>query len=286
MKYKQWNRAASAPQARAAMEAAGVPPLAALTLCARGLDTPEKASAFLDAGRGQLLDPFLMKDMDRAAARVRRALAAGEHIAVYGDYDVDGITSTCLLTDFLRREGGTVIPYIPDRMEEGYGLNREAVAALRGQGVGIDAIMVTAANDAPTVDTLLKLGVVDYLVKPFTYERFQQALDNFCRHRDAVAGDAVEQSALDRLFSPALPAEHQPPKGLQESTLELVRACLRAAPPQGLPSEALSRQTGLSVVTVRRYVNYLVERGEAASAVNYDTGGRPCRLYRCPGPPA
>ena len=57
MKYKQWNRAASAPQARAAMEAAGVPPLAALTLCARGLDTPEKASAFLDAGRGQLLDP-------------------------------------------------------------------------------------------------------------------------------------------------------------------------------------------------------------------------------------
>ncbi|MFR2332673.1 MAG: hypothetical protein ACLS63_07030 [Flavonifractor plautii] len=123
-------------------------------------------------------------------------------------------------------------------------------------------------------------------MKPFTYERFQQALDNFCRHRDAVAGDAVEQSALDRLFSPALPAEHQPPKGLQESTLELVRACLRAAPPQGLPSEALSRQTGLSVVTVRRYVNYLVERGEAASAVNYDTGGRPCRLYRCPGPPA
>ena len=162
----------------------------------------------------------------------------------------------------------------------------ELLHALRGQGVGIDAIMVTAANDAPTVDTLLKLGVVDYLVKPFTYERFQQALDNFCRHRDAVAGDAVEQSALDRLFSPALPAEHQPPKGLQESTLELVRACLRAAPPQGLPSEALSRQTGLSVVTVRRYVNYLVERGEAASAVNYDTGGRPCRLYRCPGPPA
>ena len=87
----------------------------------------------------------------------------------------------------------------------------ELLHALRGQGVGIDAIMVTAANDAPTVDTLLKLGVVDYLVKPFTYERFQQALDNFCRHRDAVAGDAVEQSALDRLFSPALPAEHQPP---------------------------------------------------------------------------
>ena len=57
-----------------------------------------------------------MKDMDKAAARLARALAAGETVAVYGDYDVDGITSTSLLTDFLRREGGMVIPYIPDRM--------------------------------------------------------------------------------------------------------------------------------------------------------------------------
>ena len=166
MKYKQWNRAASAPQARAAMEAAGVPPLAALTLCARGLDTPEKASAFLDAGRGQLLDPFLMKDMDRAAARVRRALAAGEHIAVYGDYDVDGITSTCLLTDFLRREGGTVIPYIPDRMEEGYGLNREAVAALRGQGVGLIVTVdcgITAVEEAACAASLgVELVITDH----------------------------------------------------------------------------------------------------------------------------
>ena len=166
MKYKQWNRAASAPQARAAMEAAGVPPLAALTLCARGLDTPEKARAFLDAGRGQLLDPFLMKDMDRAAARVRRALAAGEHIAVYGDYDVDGITSTCLLTDFLRREGGTVIPYIPDRMEEGYGLNREAVAALRGQGVGLIVTVdcgITAVEEAACAASLgVELVITDH----------------------------------------------------------------------------------------------------------------------------
>ena len=113
------------------MEQAGLPPLAARVLCARGLDTPEKARAFLDAGRGQLQDPLLMRDMDRASARLARALAEGETIAVYGDYDVDGITSTSLLTDFLRREGGTVIPYIPDRMEEGYGLNTDALDTLR-----------------------------------------------------------------------------------------------------------------------------------------------------------
>ena len=163
MKYKQWNRAASAPQARAAMEAAGVPPLAALTLCARGLDTPEKASAFLDAGRGQLLDPFLMKDMDRAAARVRRALAAGEHIAVYGDYDVDGITSTCLLTHYLRAQGGDVCYYIPNRLSEGYGVNREAVEELARQGVrlmitvdcGITAVEEVAYASGLGIDVII-----------------------------------------------------------------------------------------------------------------------------------
>ena len=132
----------------------------------------------------------------------------------------------------------------------------ELLRELRRRGIGIDAVMVTAANDSKTVDALLKLGVADYL---------------------------VAQSALDRLFSSAPAGERQIPKGLQESTLEKVRACLRQAPPQGLPSEALSRATGLSAVTVRRYVNYLVERGEAVSTVNYDTGGRPCRLYRTAG---
>ena len=156
----------------------------------------------------------------------------------------------------------------------------ELLHTLRERDIPVDVIMVTAANDVATVDQLLKLGVVDYLVKPFTYDRFQQALDTFCRHRDAMAGDAVTQGALNKLFSPTGVPSHGAPKGLQESTLERIRQCLRSAPAQGLTSEAISRQTGLSVVTVRRYVNYLVERGEAASTVNYDTGGRPCRLYR------
>lgn len=156
----------------------------------------------------------------------------------------------------------------------------ELLRALRAQAIPVDAIMVTAANDTASVDTLLKMGVVDYLVKPFTYERFQQALDTFCRHKEAVHGQAVTQGELDKLFAPPDGTSNSSPKGLQESTLKLIRDCLHAAPAQGLPSEAISKQTNLSVVTVRRYANYLVERGEACSAVNYDTGGRPCRLYQ------
>ena len=74
----------------------------------------------------------------------------------------------------------------------------ELLRELRRRGVDVDAVMVTAANDRQTVDALLKMGVVDYLVKPFTAERFQRALETFCRHRAAVAEASVEQSALDR----------------------------------------------------------------------------------------
>ena len=137
MKYRQWNLRAPSPAAQAAMEADGVPPLAAAVLCARGLDTAEKARAFLRSDEDLLWDPFLMKDMDRAVGRIAAALDQGEHIAVYGDYDVDGITSTCLLTDYLRSRGARVTPYIPDRMEEGYGLSCSAVSALHNKGVSL-----------------------------------------------------------------------------------------------------------------------------------------------------
>ena len=135
MKYQQWNLRSQDPRDTGALMAAGFSPLCAAVLCARGLDDPGQAEAFLRGGAGELHDPFLLRDMDAAAARVARALEDGEAIAVYGDYDVDGITSTTLLTEFLRSRGGRVTAYIPDRIEEGYGLNREAEARLRSSGV-------------------------------------------------------------------------------------------------------------------------------------------------------
>ena len=162
----------------------------------------------------------------------------------------------------------------------------ELLRVLRSHSVEADAILVTAAQDARTVDALLKLGAVDYLVKPFTRRRFQQALDAFCLHREAVSGGVVTQEALDHLFPAPAPRADPcapPPKGMQESTLERMRSCLSSAPPEGLSSEAIARQTGLSVVTVRHYMRYLLEQGAAVSSVKYDTGGRPSRLYHAPG---
>ena len=156
----------------------------------------------------------------------------------------------------------------------------ELLRELRSDEITVDVIMVTAANDSRTVDALLKLGVADYLVKPFTAQRFQQALDTFVHHREAVSAHAsVSQEELDALLSAHSAA---PPKGLQARTLDRVRAQLSLVPPEGCSCETLSEQLGLSSVTVRRYLAYLVGRGEAQSAINYDTGGRPSLLYRPP----
>ena len=159
----------------------------------------------------------------------------------------------------------------------------ELLRTLRMEGIGIDVIMVTAANDSKTVDALLKLGVTDYLVKPFAASRFQQALDTFCQHREAVSHDNVSQQELDALFPSAAPAVSIP-KGLQTRTLDRIRACLRQIPQAGATCETIADCSGFTTVTVRRYLTYLVSQGEAVTQVNYDTGGRPCMLYRLPLP--
>ena len=102
MKYQQWKIAQRSQQVCREMERQGVPLLVAATLCARGLTDLDEAKALLSSAEDQLCDPYLMKDMDLATARIGRALRNKESIAVYGDYDVDGITATCLLTHYLR----------------------------------------------------------------------------------------------------------------------------------------------------------------------------------------
>ncbi len=134
LKYGIWNVNTPEPEAVNALVRGGYAPLAAMVLAARGIRTEQQAHRYLDCS-SILIDPYRMTDMDKAVARVRQALDRGERIAVFGDYDVDGITSTCLLTDFLRSLGGDCIPYIPGRLEEGYGLNPIALEQLRDQGV-------------------------------------------------------------------------------------------------------------------------------------------------------
>ena len=150
MKYGIWNVSQFDKRERDALCRAGYSPLTARVLCSRGYGSPEAAGQFLSALE-PMPDPLLMQDMDKAVARLRLALERGEHIAVFGDYDVDGITATCLLTEFLRSEGGHVTCYIPGRIEEGYGLNAQAISGLKEQGVSLIVTVdcgITASQEA------------------------------------------------------------------------------------------------------------------------------------------
>ena len=158
MKYGIWNVAQPEPGAVNTLVSGGYAPLAAMVLASRGMTDLAKANNYLDCDT-PLLDPFLMTDMDKAAGRVGLAMARNEKIAVFGDYDVDGITSTCLLTDFLRRHGADVISYIPGRLEEGYGLNPIAIRQLSSEGVKLIITVDCGITAVAEAELCRELGI-------------------------------------------------------------------------------------------------------------------------------
>ncbi len=165
LKYGIWNVTQPGMEAVNALVGGGYGPLAAMVLASRGIKTPKEAKGYLDCNAA-LIDPFRMTDMDRAAQRVRLAIDRGEKIAVFGDYDVDGITATCLLTDFLRRQGVSCVPYIPGRLEEGYGLNPIAIHQLHREGVRLIVTVdcgITAVEEARLCKSLgMDLVITDH----------------------------------------------------------------------------------------------------------------------------
>ena len=140
MKFQKWNIGTAQNEDVALLRSAGYPYLLSTILAARGIVTAEDAAEFLDRERSLTLSPMLMKDMDKAVARIQQAISEGETIAIFGDYDVDGITSTVLLMDYLKNCGARCLRYIPRRIEDGYGLSTDAIRSLRDQGA---TLMIT-----------------------------------------------------------------------------------------------------------------------------------------------
>ncbi len=165
MKYGEWKVSTPEMGAVNALVTGGYAPLTAMILASRGMDTPKKAQAYLSC-HSPLPDPYLLTDMGAAAGRVGLAMSRGEKIAVFGDYDVDGITATCLLTDFLRKNGADVVSYIPGRLEEGYGLNPIAIRQLKSEGVQLIITVdcgITALSEAQLCKELgIDLVITDH----------------------------------------------------------------------------------------------------------------------------
>ncbi|HEX9665668.1 MAG TPA: single-stranded-DNA-specific exonuclease RecJ [Thermodesulfobacteriota bacterium] len=115
----------------------GIKPVTAQVLINRGIRNEVEAEQFLNSSLFDLPSPYLLKDMDKAVDRIRGAIQRVEKIAIYGDYDVDGITSTAILYLFLKNLGANVIYYNPDRLKEGYGVNIDAIQKLKNEGVSL-----------------------------------------------------------------------------------------------------------------------------------------------------
>ena len=158
----------------------------------------------------------------------------------------------------------------------------ETLRQIRKNKKSVDIIMVTAANDRASLEEALHLGVVDYLVKPFTYDRFRIALDKYVSQVAALKDlDMLNQKNIDFIIENAhKKSEKLYPKGIQEKTLQTILDEMKKNPSKWMTGDEIAERIGLTGVTVRRYLNHLTEKGILLSEIDYETGGRPCMRYR------
>ena len=158
----------------------------------------------------------------------------------------------------------------------------ETLRQIRNKQITVEAIMVTAANDRDSLEEALHLGIVDYLVKPFTFDRFQMALEKYIAQNNALKDiETLSQKSIDHIFDNSRKkSDDLFPKGIQERTLIIIMEYLNSNKGKWFTGDDIAAKVGLTSVTVRRYMNYLAESGRVVSEINYETGGRPCMLYK------
>lgn len=163
-------------------------------------------------------------------------------------------------------------------LPDGHGF--QLIRALRSAGHSVDVIAVTSARDLAVVREGVSLGVVQYVLKPFTFATLRDRLARYAEFR-AVVGEASGQEEVDRaLAALRAPQPAALPKGLSPATLQAVTAAIREAGPEGVSAGAAATALGISRITARRYLEHLVHTGRAARAPQYGQVGRPELRYR------
>lgn len=155
---------------------------------------------------------------------------------------------------------------------------------MRAEGIPSAVIMITAATEMSVVNEAISLGIVDYLIKPFSFPRFQEAIQKYLNKVSLISSSKhADQAVVDRLLSNESMQDQghsELRKGLHQKTMNAIYEYLWKHPGEKHTCESISQASGLSKVTIRRYLNYLIETGRVLSSIDYEIGGRPRVLYR------
>ena len=210
MSHKKWIVAdGDKDKASALSEKLNIDPLIAFLLVSRGIDDELTATGFL-ADNTAYSSPFSLKDMDKAVDRINAALDSNQRVCIYGDYDCDGVTSTALLYSFFESIGADVIYYIPDRLTEGYGMNKSAIDIIKSKGTDLIVTVdngISAIDEAEYIYSLgMELIVTDHHQIGEVLPRAEAVInphreDNEIRFRDfAGVGVAFKLAHMRRAF--------------------------------------------------------------------------------------
>src|SRR6266540_16672 len=198
---RRWRLRGRFPEGELA--SAPYPPLIRHLLWHRGVRTPNEAAAFMD-GAPVDYDPLLLPDIEPALSRLRTAISEGELIAVYGDFDVDGVTASVILIEGLRELGGRVFSYLPDRFSEGYGLNTGAIDALHAQAVTLIVTADCGTSSVGEIDHAGKLGIDTIVLDHHTIPPELPAAVGRAVHHECVAafgfGDEAHAFRADPFY--------------------------------------------------------------------------------------
>lgn len=214
----------------------------------------------------------LVVEDDPVAAEAHR-----QYVARVAGFEVAGVArSGADALRFCERQDVDLVLldfYLPDI----HGLS--VCRALRAAGSTVDVIAVTSARDLAVVKAAVSAGIVQYLLKPFTFASLREKLEQYAQFRQS-AGRAADQTDVDRaLATLRAPAPHALPKGMSGQTLDAIVAALREQA-DGLSAGAAAVVTGVSRVTARRYLEYLADNGLATREPRYGQVGRPELWYR------
>ncbi len=208
-----------------------------------------------------------------------------EFINKVGGFKITGTASSgrraLVLLQELRPRLTVLDIYLPDLD----GL--QVLRTIRQKQIPTDVILITAVHDVPTVQEFLRLGVIDYIIKPFKFERIRTALLNYREYVDKLAGcAALDQSELDSLLTRTgvdgqrgTTPDDDLPKGLREVTLRQVLTFLESKQLQ-VSAEEVAEGVGLARVTARRYLEYLEGTGKVLLTTRYGSIGRPVNMYK------